>query len=131
MFGATTNYPFNFANRNGFPMIESTNVTINDTNVIVGIPKRAFRFLNGNGVILFRLNTAISEDAASLPILFSSNDFTQPLTLVGGSPATEEQLDGVGVYLIYYDKSANILQLMTTGAGVATAVNTNTNTTNP
>ena len=23
MFGATTNYPFNFANRNGIPMIES------------------------------------------------------------------------------------------------------------
>ena len=26
MFGATTNYPFNFANRNGIPMLESTSV---------------------------------------------------------------------------------------------------------
>ena len=55
MFGATTNYPFNFANRLGIPMIESTNITVNTDNVVIGIPKRAFRFLNGNGVILFRL----------------------------------------------------------------------------
>lgn len=72
MFGASTNYPFNFANRNG-------------------IPNRAFRFLNGTGLILFRLNMVIPESAASLPILLASNNFTQPLTLVGGEAATGEQ----------------------------------------
>jgi hypothetical protein len=76
MFGATTNYPFNFSNRNGIPMIESTNITVNTDNVVIGIPKRAFRFLNGNGVILFRLNTALPEAAGTLPILFASNEFT-------------------------------------------------------
>ena len=79
MFGATTNYPFNFANRNGIPMLESTSVETTTTNVIVNIPNRAFRFLNGTGLILFRLNTEIAD--GTLPILFSSNDFTQPLTL--------------------------------------------------
>ena len=115
MFGATTNYPFNFANRMGIPMIESTNITVNTDNVVIGIPRRAFRFLNGNGVILFRLNTALPEGAGTLPILFASNEFTQPLTLVGGVSATAEQLTGVGVYFIYYDKNSNLLQLMTTG----------------
>jgi hypothetical protein len=127
MFGATTNYPFNFSNRNGFPMIESTNITVNTDNVVVGIPKRAFRFLNGNGVILFRLNTALPENAGTLPILFASNEFTQPLTLVGGEAATAEQLTGVGVYFIYYDKSCNLLQLMTVG----TIPTSTQNTTNP
>ena len=130
MFGASTNYPFNFANRNGFPMIESTNVTVNTDNVVIGIPKRAFRFLNGNGVILFRLNTALPDGAGTLPILFASNEFTQPLTLVGGAPATAEQLTGAGTYLIYYDKVANILQLMTYGVTPATTQETNTNTNN-
>lgn len=125
MFGATTNYPFNFANRNGFPMIESTNVTINDTNVIIGIPRRAFRFLNGNGVILFRLNTALPDTAGTLPILLSSSGFTQPLTLVGGEAATAEQLTGAGTYFIYYDKGANILQLMSVGITPATTQETN------
>ena len=109
MFGATTNYPFNFANRNGIPMIESTNVTINDTNVVVNIPNRAFRFLSGTGLILFRLNTEIT---GTLPIIFQSNEFTQPLTIVGGANATPTDMSGVGVYLIYYSKNGNIMQLI-------------------
>jgi hypothetical protein len=124
MFGATTNYPFNFANRFGFPMIESANVTVNTNDVVIGIPRRAFRMLNNNGVILFRLNTALPESAGTLPILFASNEFTQPLTLVGGTAATAEQLTGAGVYFIYYDKSCNLLQLMTTGPAAATTQNT-------
>jgi len=91
MFGATTNYPFNFANRNGIPMIESSSVTADGTNVIIGIPSRAFRFLNGTGLMLFRLNTQIPTGSEALPILFSSNNFTQPVTLVGGEAATGEQ----------------------------------------
>ena len=107
MFGATTNYPFNFANRNGIPMIESTSVTTNTTNVIISIPNRAFRFLNGTGLILFRLNTEITD--VSLPILFSSNEFTQPLTIVGGAEATGANISETGVYLIYYDKNSNLM----------------------
>ena len=112
MFGATTNYPFNFANRNGIPMIESSSVTVNDTNVVINIPDRAFRFLNGTGLILFRLNTEITN--TTLPIIFSSNNFTQPLTIVGGDNATGINIAGVGVYLIYYAKTANTMQLLTT-----------------
>ena len=112
MFGATTNYPFNFANRNGIPMIESNAVTVNTDNVTISIPNRAFRFLSGTGLILFRLNTAIPETASTLPIIFSSNEFTQPLTLIGGTAATEEQMSGTGIYIIYYAKDANLMQLI-------------------
>ena len=111
MFGATTNYPFNFANRNGIPMIESTSVTTDTTNVLINIPNRAFRFLNGTGLILFRLNTEITNTA--LPILFQSNDFTQPLTIVSGAEATGTNMSDIGVYIIYYDKSSNLMQLVT------------------
>ena len=110
MFGATTNYPFNFSNRNGIPMIESGNVVVNDTNVIINIPTRAFRFLNGKGLLLFRLNTEITN--TTLPILFQSNDFTQALSLAGGTAATGTQLSQPGVYLIYYSKDCNLMQLL-------------------
>lgn len=112
MFGATTNYPFNFANRNGIPMIESSNVEVTTENVVITIPNRVFRFLNGTGVILFRLNTAIAATGDSLPILFSSNDFTQNLTLAGGTNAVGTDLVGPGVHVIYYDKGGNVLQLI-------------------
>ena len=107
MFGATTNYPFNFANKMGIPMIESSSVNVTDTNVVINIPNRAFRFLSGTGLILFRLNTEITN--TTLPILFSSNEFTQPLTLVGGTAATGTDIASVGVYIIYYDKNANLM----------------------
>ena len=112
MFGATTNYPFNFANRFGIPMIESSSVTVNTDNVTIALPNRVFRALSSNGVIAFRLNTEVPAGGASLPIVFSSNEFTQPLTLVGGDAATGTQLSAVGVYLIWYDKNANLMQLL-------------------
>jgi len=115
MFGATTNYPFNFANRNGIPMIESSNVTVGDEEVTITIPNRAFRFLGGTGLILFRLNTSIPSGNETLPIIFSSNEFTQPLTLIGGAEATPTQMNGTGVYLIYYAKDCNLMQLINFG----------------
>lgn len=126
MFGATTNYPYNFANRNGIPMIESSSVTVNTDNITIGIPNRAFRFLNGTGLILFRLNTAIPESADTLPILFSSNDFTQPVTLTTGSAATGAQMGGTGIYLIYYAKDCNLMQLLTTDISTTQTQSTST-----
>ena len=110
MFGATTNYPFNFANRNGIPMIESNSVEVTTTNVVINIPNRAFRFLNGTGLLLFRLNTEITN--TSLPIIFSSNNFTQPLTNVGGVAVTGTDISLPGVYTIYYDKNSNLMQIV-------------------
>lgn len=115
MFG-TTNYPFNFANRRGIPMVESTSVTVNTDNVTITLPNRTFRWLNDKGIILFRLNQSIPSSASSLPILFSSNDFTQPLTNLGGADVTQATMESTGVYLIYYDKGANLMQLLTATA---------------
>ena len=88
MFG-TTNYPFNFSNRRGIPMLESTSVTVTADNVVLNLPNRAFRWLNSKGVILFRLNQSIPEGTTgTLPVVFSSNDFTQQLTNIGGTAIT-------------------------------------------
>ena len=35
------------------------------------------------------------------------------LTLVGGEPATGTQMGGTGIYLIYYAKDCNLMQLVT------------------
>ena len=113
MFG-TTNYPFNFSNRRGIPMLESTSVTVTDTNVVFNLPDRAFRGLNDHGVVLFRLNQPIPDGTTgTLPIVFSSNDFTQPLTNIGSTAITAAQITGTGVYLIYYSKGSNVMQLLT------------------
>ena len=113
MFGSTR-YPINFCNRNGIPMLESSSVTVGTDNVVITLPNRAFRWLNDKGVVLFRLNQPIPEGTTdTLPVVFSSNDFTQPLTNVGGTAITVAQITSTGVYLIYYDKNANLMQLLT------------------
>lgn len=113
MFGSTR-YPINFCNRNGIPMLESSSVTVGTDSVVITLPNRAFRWLNDKGVVLFRLNQPIPEGTTeTLPVVFSSNDFTQPLTNVGGTAITVAQVTGTGVYLIYYDKNANLMQLLT------------------
>lgn len=113
MFGSTR-YPINFCNRNGIPMLESSSVTVGTDSVVITLPNRAFRWLNDKGVVLFRLNQPIPEGTTeTLPVVFSSNDFTQPLTNIGGTAITVAQVTGTGVYLIYYDKNANLMQLLT------------------
>lgn len=122
-------YPYNFVNRRGIPLIESSAIETTDTQVIITIANRAFRFLDDRGVFLFRLNQPIPEGVDTLPVIFSwtgfQQTFTQPLVLVGGASATEEELEGSGIYLIYYDKSCNLLQLLTTGIGTEQTTSTN------
>ena len=109
-----TNFPMNFCNRMGIPLIESANVEVTDTNVVITLADRSFRWLNQKGTILFRLNQEIPAAGATLPVVFSVNDFTQSLTNVGGAAITGSNLPGMGVYFIYYDKDANLMQLLTT-----------------
>ena len=114
MFG-TTRYPFNFCNRNGIPMIETSSVTVGTDNVVLALPNRVFRWLNSKGIILLRLNQQIPTGTTdTLPIVFSANEFTQPLTNLGGEAITVAQMPSTGVYMIYYDKDSNLMQLLTT-----------------
>lgn len=114
MFGSTR-YPFNFCNRNGIPMIESNSISVTADNVVITLPNRVFRWLNDKGIILFRLNQSIpTGTTTTLPVVFSANDFTQPLTNLDGTEITVAQVPSTGVYLIYYDKHGNLMQLLTT-----------------
>lgn len=110
-------YPFNFVNRRGIPLIESAGVEVTDTNSVITIANRAFRFLDDRGVFLFRLNQTIPAGGDTLPVIFSwtgfSQTFTQQVTLLGGDNATGANLAETGVYLVYYDKAANLIQLIT------------------
>lgn len=110
----TTNYPGNFSNVRGIPMIASTSVEVTTDNVVIGIPRRAFRGLADSGLLAFRLTQEIPAGGAALPVVFSSNEFLQTLTVLGGTAATGAQITPAGVYLIWYDKCASSMQLLTT-----------------
>ncbi len=107
-------YPFNYCNRGGIPKIEVNTVTVSDNNVALTLPNNTFRFLASSGIILLRLNQPIpTGTTATLPVVLSVNEFTQALTNIGGTPITVAELPGAGVYVVYYDKDANLMQLLT------------------
>lgn len=110
----TTNYPINFSNVRGIPMIASVSVEVTTSNVVVGIPRRAFRGLADSGILAFRLTQEIPAAGATLPVVFSSSEFLQTLTTIGGTAATGAQITPAGIYLIWYDKCASTMQLLTT-----------------
>jgi len=109
----TTNFPSNFSNLRGIPMIASISVEVTTDNVVIGVPRRAFRGLADSGIFAFRLTQEIPAGGAALPVVFSSNEFLQTLTVVGGTAATGAQITPAGIYLVWYDKCASTMQLLT------------------
>lgn len=109
-------------------MMESSSIVVNDTNVVFNLTNRSFRNLRNQGLILFRLNQAIPDGTdTTLPISLSSNGFEMGLVNVGGTPITVELMQLPGIYIIFYDKNANLLQLMSSKICVCSDSETTTN----
>ncbi len=105
--------PFYFANRGGVPKLDVQGVNVTDTRVEFSLPNNAFRFLADNGLVLIRIGIALpTGTTGTLPIVFTANDSTQALTDVGGAEVTAADLPSTGVYLFFYDKSGNVMQLL-------------------
>lgn len=105
-------FPFQYINLNGVPTMEVRKVTVTDTSVDFqfnpDFDRTPFR-----GLLLVYLPEAIPEGTtATLPIRFSMAGNTQVLTEAGGTPATVADITGPSVYLVYYDRYANILQVI-------------------
>jgi len=103
-FNVTTNV-------NGIPVLPSTNITVSDTAVDIAL---GFRRIQPVGYFTVRLSDAIPADTtATLPVTLTLNGTSRPLTLFNGTQVTAEALlGGTGVFLVYNDRFAGILQLM-------------------
>lgn len=107
-------WPFQYVNINGLPTIQSRSVTVSETSVDFKFnpdwDRRPFR-----GLILVYLSEAIPEGTTTtLPIRFSMAGTTSNVTVAGGENLTVADLPGVGVYLLYYDRLSDTLQLLNT-----------------
>jgi hypothetical protein len=105
-------FPFQYVNINGIPTIKSQSVTVSETSVDFkfrpDFDRRPFR-----GLILVYLSEEIpTGTTTTLPIRFSMAGTTSNVTLAGGDNLTVADLLGVGVYLLYYDRMADTLQLI-------------------
>ena len=105
-------WPFQYVNINGIPTIEARSIAVTDTSVDFKFnpdwDRRPFR-----GLILVYLPEEIpTGTTTTLPIRFSMAGTTSNVTVAGGDNLTVADLPGVGVYLLYYDRFSDILQLL-------------------
>ena len=101
-------------NINGIPTLSSNSVAVTTTNV-------AFDFNNHRnigrpfrGLLIVRLAQAIPTGTTdTLPIVFTSGGGNpQPVTGKNGEAITVADIEGTGVYLMWYESQTNTLQLI-------------------
>lgn len=122
--------PFTWVNRRGSAAIQSTGVTVNADNVVFSFANHAFLSNWYRGTIFVNLGQAIpTGTTTTLPIVFETNGVTQAITKFGGDALTVADLQGVGVYMMWFDKTTNTLQAMTGVNGSTTTSAADTPTT--
>jgi hypothetical protein len=113
-------FPYQYANINGVPCIKTQAVVVSDTAVTFKFAPdfdgRPFR-----GMILVYISEAIPDGTtATLPIQFSMAGTTSTVTLAGGTNVTVADLPGVGIYLVYFDRWADTLQMLSLSPATTT-----------
>lgn len=105
-------FPYQYANINGIPCIKTQAVVVSETAVTFKFAPdfdgRPFR-----GLILVYISEAIPEGTTTtLPIQFSMAGKTSNVTVAGGANVTVADFPGTGIYLVYFDRWADTLQLI-------------------
>ena len=105
-------FPYQYVNINGIPTIKTQTVVVSDTAVTFKFAPdfdgRPFR-----GLILVYISDEIpAGTTTTLPVQFSMAGVTSTLTLAGGANVTVADLPGTGIYLVYFDRWADTLQLV-------------------
>jgi hypothetical protein len=105
-------FPYQYVNINGIPTIKTQSVSVSDTAVTFkfnpDFDGRPFR-----GLILVYISETIPEGTTTtLPIQFSMAGTTSNISVAGGLNLTVADLPGTGIYLLYFDRWADTLQLL-------------------
>lgn len=105
-------WPFQFINPTGIPTIKTIGVSVTDTSVdFIFHADRERNFFRG--LLLVNIADSIPDGTtATLPIRFSQGGVAKVVTVAGGDDLTVAGVAGPGVYLVYYDRYANTLQLL-------------------
>lgn len=93
-------------------LVETTAVATQATAVVYTIPDNTFLFAGSRGIIPINIKQPVPSGATTtLPVRLQSNNQTQGVSVTGGEALTAADCK-TGVRLFYFDKAADILQLI-------------------
>lgn len=100
-------------NANGIAVLSSSNVTVGTDAVVFQLNQATSRFTPPRGLFLVNLQNAIpTGTGTTLPIQLSMGGFTSNVTTYNNANWTVADVTGTGVYLVYYDRDRDILQVI-------------------
>lgn len=106
MFGCNVNVTTNV---NGIPYLATNGVSVTEESVDFAL---GFRRIPKVGKVAVRIVSAIpTGTTGTLPVRFTLNGTTRPLTFFGGDAVTAADLVGAGVIEAWYDWFNGIFQL--------------------
>jgi hypothetical protein len=103
-------------NRNGFPCIESTGVTVTADEVLFSFNPHSYVNNNFQGAFFVKISQTYTAPGTPLPIKFTTtgvSNSTVNLTGLGDANITSETFNATGIYICFYDRADNTLQLLT------------------
>lgn len=108
-------YPYQFINTRGIPTVETTGVSVGTDAVTFQFKNHAAFNTPFRGLLLVKIGQEIpAGTTATLPIRFTSEvGGTNNVTTTGGANLTVAGIPGTGVYLFYYDRLTDVLQVIT------------------
>ena len=105
-------------NVNGIPYLATNGISVSAESVDFSL---GFRRIPKIGKVVIRITSAIPDGTTgTLPVQFTLNGSTRPLTFFGGDAVTAADLVGAGVIEVWYDWFNGIFQL-TSALAPATA----------
>lgn len=113
MYGMNMNITTNV---NGIPYLATNGVSVSDESVDFAL---GFRRIPKIGKVAIRIADAIpTGTTATLPVRFTLNGNTRPLTYFGGDAVTAGDVVGTGVIEVWFDWFLGIFQLESVIAAV-------------
>lgn len=106
----------NFVNKLGIPALETINATLTTTGETFYFNRHPAFDIYFQGIFLVKVSGSETAPETAVPIYFDSVGSTSTKTQVYNSAGTEittATWPGDGIYLFFYDKSTDMLRLLT------------------
>ncbi len=106
--------PYFFCNKNGIPCIESQSANLTTTSCTYMFKNHPFLNNNYQGFVAVKIAQKVTAPSTAVPVMFDTIGATSPIQVKtrDNTAVDTTDINAVGVYLCFFDRSTNTLQLI-------------------
>ena len=104
--------PLRYANRNGFPCLESTGATLSTTALTYNFNRHPFVNNYFYGGFYVKLSDTPTAPSTAVPVIFTTAGGNATAVLDKSGTAVTTATIADGIYLAFYDRDSDKLQLL-------------------